>query len=68
MHIGQIKEASDVHNAWLRTLEDGSIPNDIFKEGVSKEKVGTKEFGEAVVKRLGEKPQMFKPVEYKGSR
>ena len=65
VHIGQIKEASDVHNAWLRTLEDGVHTYDIFKEGVSKEKVGTKEFAEAVVKRLGEKPQMFKPVEYK---
>jgi isocitrate dehydrogenase len=65
VHIGQIKEASDVHNAWLRTLEEGVHTYDIFKEGVSKEKVGTKEFAEAVVKRLGEKPQMFKPVEYR---
>jgi isocitrate dehydrogenase len=65
VHIGQIKEATEVHNAWLRTLEDGVHTYDIYKEGISKEKVGTKEFAEAVVKRLGEKPQLFKVVEYK---
>lgn len=65
VHIGQIKEAADVHNAWLRTLEDGMHTYDIYKEGISKEKVGTTEFAEAVVKRLGEKPELFKVVEYK---
>ncbi|HXM34824.1 MAG TPA: NADP-dependent isocitrate dehydrogenase [Pyrinomonadaceae bacterium] len=65
VHIGQIDEAMEVHNAWLRTLEDGVHTYDIYKSGVSKEKVGTKEFAEAVVKRLGEKPQLFKVVEYK---
>src|SRR6266853_6949385 len=65
VHIGQITEAAEVHNAWLRTLEDGVHTYDIYKEGISKEKVGTKEFAEAVVKRLGEKPQLFKVVDYK---
>jgi isocitrate dehydrogenase len=65
VHIGQINEASQVHNAWLRTLEDGVHTYDIYKEGISKEKVGTTEFAAAVVKRLGEKPQLFKAVEYK---
>ena len=65
VHIGQITEASQVHNAWLRTLEDGVHTYDIYKEGISKERVGTKEFAEAVVKRLGETPTLFKPVEYK---
>ena len=65
VHIGQIDEATEVHNAWLRTLEDGVHTYDIYKEGISKEKVGTKEFAEAVVSRLGEKPQQFKVVEYK---
>ena len=37
---------------------------DIFKEGISKEKVGTKEFAEAVVARLGQTPQILKSVKY----
>jgi isocitrate dehydrogenase len=64
-HIGQPEIASRVHNAWLRTIEDGIHTYDIFKEGVSKEKVGTKEFAQAVVARLGQKPEKLKPVEYK---
>ncbi len=65
VHIGQTGAAERVHNAWLRTIEDGVHTYDIFKEGVSREKVGTKEFAEAVVKRLGQMPQIFKPVKYK---
>ena len=33
-----------MHNAWLRTIEDGIHTYDIFNEGASKQKVGTKEF------------------------
>src|SRR5438128_8319123 len=65
VHIGQTQTAERVHNAWLRTIEDGVHTYDIFDEGVSREKVGTKEFAEAVVKRLGQTPQIFKPVKYK---
>ena len=53
VHIGQPEAAERVHNAWLRTIEDGVHTYDIFKEGVSKQKVGTKEFAQAVVARLG---------------
>src|SRR5450631_1907256 len=64
VHIGQPAVAELVHNAWLRTLEDGVHTYDIYKEGTSKEKVGTKQFAEAVVARLGKKPEKFKPVSY----
>ena len=64
-HIGQNEIASNVHNAWLRTLEDGIHTYDIFKENISTEKVGTKEFSKAVVSRLGEKPVKLKEVSYK---
>ena len=64
-HIGQPEVASRIHNAWLKTLEDGIHTYDIFKEGVSKQKVGTKEFAQAVVDRLGQKPGTLKSVEYK---
>ena len=50
VHINQPDVAERVHNAWLRTLEDGIHTYDIYKEGVSKQKVGTKEFAQAVVR------------------
>jgi isocitrate dehydrogenase len=67
VHIGQPDVAERVHNAWLRTLEDGIHTYDIYDESVSKEKVGTREFAEAVVARLGQKPETLKPVAYKTS-
>ena len=64
VHIGQADVAERVHNAWLRTIEDGVHTYDIYAEGVSREKVGTKEFAEAVVARLGQTPQTLKSVSY----
>lgn len=66
-HIGQSETASKVHNAWLKTLEDGVHTYDIFKDNISKEKVGTKEFAKAVIERIGEMPTTLKSVEYKRS-
>ena len=64
VHIGQTDVAEKAHNAWLKTLEDGVHTYDIYKEGVSTEKVGTKEFAEAVVARIGQKPETLKAVTY----
>ena len=64
VHIGQTATAEKVHNAWLRTIEDGVHTYDTFDEGISKQKVGTKEFAAAVVDRLGKKPQVLKAVSY----
>ncbi len=65
VHIGQPDAAQTVHNAWLRTLEEGVHTYDIYKEGVSREKVGTKEFAKAVASNLGKQPESLKPVTYK---
>jgi isocitrate dehydrogenase len=67
VHIDQPDVAERVHNAWLRTLEDGIHTYDIFQEGVSKEKVGTKEFASAVVARVGQKPQELKAAAYQSA-
>lgn len=64
VHVGEPEVAAKIHNAWLRTLEEGIHTYDIFEEGHSKQKVGTKEFGAAVIARLGQKPQTLKPVHY----
>lgn len=65
VHIGQPEIAERIHNGWLKTLEEGIHTYDIFKEGVSKQKVGTKEFGDAVVRNLGQKPEKLQAVSYK---
>lgn len=65
VHIGQAEAATRIHNAWLKTLEDGIHTYDIFREGVSKQKVGTSEFADAVIARLGQKPEQLKAVSYK---
>jgi isocitrate dehydrogenase len=65
VHIGQTDVAERAHNAWLRTMEDGVHTYDIYKEGVSKEKVGTREFAEAVIERMGQRPETLKAVAYK---
>ena len=64
IHINQPDTASMIQNAWLKTLEDGVHTGDIYRVDVSREKVGTKEFAEAVVKRLGKKPTSFESVTY----
>ncbi|MFN7932395.1 MAG: NADP-dependent isocitrate dehydrogenase [Bryobacteraceae bacterium] len=64
VHIGQPEVASLVQNAWLKTVEDGIHTYDVFAAGVSKEKVGTREFARAVVQRLGQSPKQLRAVEY----
>lgn len=65
VHIGETAAAERAHNAWLRTIEDGIHTYDIFEEGKSKQKVGTKEFAEAVAARMGQTPETLKPAKYK---
>ncbi len=65
VHIGQSEAAESVHNAWLKTIEDGIHTADIYDPLVSKEKVGTDQFTNAVIARLGTKPKHLKPVSYR---
>ena len=64
VHIGQPAVAEVVHNAWLKTIEDGVHTYDIFVEGASTQKVGTMGFAQAVIDRLGKTPMTLKPVTY----
>src|ERR671938_430394 len=67
VHVGLTEHAERVHNGWLKTIEDGIHTYDIYDESVSKQKVGTKEFAEAVAKRLGQMPEQLKAVTYKAA-
>src|SRR6185295_18295448 len=61
VHINQPEVAERVHNAWLRTIEDGIHTYDIFSIGASTRKAGTREFAAAVAERLGQKPNTLEP-------
>ena len=62
-HIGQGDIATKIENAWLKTIEDGYHTYDIYQEGISKEKLGTKEFAQKIIENLGQIPTQLKPVE-----
>jgi isocitrate dehydrogenase len=64
VHIGQGEAAERAHNAWLKTIEDGIHTYDIYKEGVSKEKVGTRKFADAIIERMGQRPEHLHAVTY----
>lgn len=68
VHIGQVDVASKVHKAWIKTLEDGVHTYDIYKEGISVEKVGTSEFAQAVIDRLGSSPIKLPSPDYKETK
>src|SRR5579864_3054312 len=68
VHIGQADVAERIHNAWLLTIEEGIHTYDIYKADVSKQKVGTREFADAVIARIGKRPETFKPVSYAHKR
>lgn len=64
VHIGQHDVAERIENAWLRTLEDGIHTGDIYDPNTSKEKVGTKAFADAIIQRLGLKPDRLPAAAY----
>jgi isocitrate dehydrogenase len=64
VHIDQPDVAETVHNAWLKTIEDGVHTYDVYSEGTSTKKVGTREFAQAVVERLGRRPEKLASASY----
>jgi isocitrate dehydrogenase len=65
VHVGQAGTAETIKNAWLATLESGVHTADIYREGLSQHEVGTQAFTDAVIARLGERPQTLAPVTYR---
>ena len=63
-HIGQTDVASKIQNAWLKTIEDGVHTGDVYREGISSQRVGTQDFAAAVVERLGRAPEKLQPASY----
>lgn len=67
VHLGKGDVAERVHNAWLKTIEDGVHTGDVFREGVSARRAGTDEFADAVIERLGQTPSTLTKVHYEKS-
>lgn len=66
-HLGRGEVAERIHNAWLATLEDGIHTPDVYDPAISREKVGTDGFAQAVIARLGRRPERLTPVSYAGA-
>lgn len=64
VHVGQADVAQRMHNAWLRTIEDGIHTGDIWDQERSTSRVGTEAFTLAVCARLGLDPRHLAPVHY----
>ncbi len=64
VHIGQPQVATKIHNAWLRTIEQGIHTADIYDLKTSQRLVGTTEFCHAVIANLGEQPKKLTAVHY----
>ncbi len=64
VHINQPSVAGKIHNAWLKTLEDGIHTADVYKSNSSEQLVGTQAFANAVIERLGQHPSTMPIVTY----
>lgn len=68
VHLTHCDAANAIMNAWLKTLEDGIHTGDIYQEGKSSKRVGSSEFTDAVIERLGQKPATLAPADYSAER
>jgi len=68
VHLGEAEVAQRIANAWLATLESGLHTADLYREGLSEREVTTDEFTDAVIERLGSRPQRLRAAEYETRR
>ena len=64
-HLGFPSQAELISNAWLKTLEDGLHTGDIKNEISTTKLVGTSEFSQAIIDRMGDKPNKLPAVALK---
>ena len=59
-YLGKNKEAKIIHNAWLKTIEDGLHTADIYNPEKSKKKLTTTEFTQAIIDNFNNTPNILK--------
>jgi isocitrate dehydrogenase len=66
VHIRQSAVATKIHNAWLRTLEDGVFTADLLGAGQAQigRPFGSMDFADAIIDRLGHGPNKMAKVHY----
>jgi isocitrate dehydrogenase len=67
VHLGEADVAERTMNAWLCTLESGIHTADVYRPQLSTREVGTKAFTDAIIERLGDRPQRLQPAHYRAS-
>lgn len=63
VHLGRAAPATAIHNAWLRTLEDGVRTPELPAQPGTRV-VGTQAFAKEVISRLGQRPEKLAAVDY----
>jgi isocitrate dehydrogenase len=63
VYMGRTEAAGRIHNAWLRTIEDGVLTADMAGAN-GPAPVGTRAFAQAVIARLGQAPRTLAAVNY----
>lgn len=65
VHLQQYEQANLIRNALYKTIEDGVHTADIYDEAHSVKKVGTKEFTQELIARLGQIPEQLPAADFK---
>ncbi|MFW6387962.1 MAG: isocitrate/isopropylmalate family dehydrogenase [bacterium] len=68
VHIGKAPVAERIYNAWLVATEYGQHTADIYRPGHGMHLVGTSEFADAIIERLGRSPERLRPWSIDSSR
>jgi isocitrate dehydrogenase len=66
VHLRQPQVATAIHNAWLKTIEDG-IHTAELRGGTGSRTTDCNGFADAVIARLGQKPRQLRTVAYDAS-
>jgi isocitrate dehydrogenase len=64
-YLGKGECAAKIQNALYKTIEDGIVTYDIFRDEAKQKKVGTKEFAEAIIERLDQEPKTLPKADYR---
>ena len=68
VHLGEAPVAERIANAWLATLESGLHTADLHREGLSEREITCDEFTDAIIERLGARPERLHEARFETRR